>query len=329
MVREPVQVGAGCVHEPAAREREHLAAGAFGDDRRDAGAGHPRVVPRLQPVVVGKGREAVGAPLAPPRVLHEEADVVVAHQAERVPADRLGRARPGDDVHPLLLALHRPRDQHGVAPPVVDRRGDDDGGELVDGGLEVVEAQGVDPVEGAQGTLPGQRGERAVVVDVRFRADLEARPLLVRQQPVVVPAHQGAPQRGADVGVALVVVVPPGQCVEHVGADVGGVALACQHGVCHRGHGVPRARAACLCHHEPVGGTALQLVGKRLQARTVVEVAGVEDIGHGVRLERTVPQHHRARGHRPGHGLTSAGAPVEQPPHRVDQSLRRQLAPLT
>ena len=307
VVGEPVQVGPGRVHEPAPRECEHLAPGAFGDDRRDAGSCHPRVVPRLEPVVVGQGREALGPPLGPPRVLHEEADVVVADEAERVSADRLRRAGPGDDVHPLLLALHRPRHQHRVAPAVVDRGGDDDGGELVDGGLEVVEAQRVDPVESAQRTLPGQRRQRAVVVDVRLGAHLEARPVLVGQQTVVVPAHQGAAQRGADVRVALVVVIPPGQGVEHVGADVGRVALAGQDGVGHRGDGVPGARAPRLCHHEPVGGPALQLVGQRLQARAVVEVAGVEHIGHRVRLERAVPQHHRARGHRPGHGLTSAG----------------------
>ena len=301
---ELVDVRGGGEGEATAGEGGDLTAGALRDDRGHSWTSDPGVVPRLQPVVVGQRREALVAPLGPPGVLHEEADLVVADDAERVPTERLRGAGLGDHVHGLLLAVDRAGDRHRLGPAVVHRRCRRDRGQLADRRLQVVQPGGVDPVEGTEGALPGTRRELLVVVDVRRGGRVQARPVGVGQQTVVEPALQCATQRRPLVGVALVVVVAPSQGIGHVGAHVRRVASGSQRGVRHRGDGVAGAGVARLDHHVPVLRTALEGVPEGLEPGPVLQVAGVEHVGHGVRLERTMLQLDRAWRHRLGHCRT-------------------------
>ncbi len=107
VVTEALQVRPGSVDEQAAGGGQDLAAGALGDHRRHPGPRHPGVVAGVEPVVVRQRGEPALAPLGAPGVLHQETDVVVADDAERVTAQGARAGGPVDDG--AAAARRRPR----------------------------------------------------------------------------------------------------------------------------------------------------------------------------------------------------------------------------
>ena len=221
--REPLDVRAGCLDEATPCSLgQQLGAKPLGHDRGDAGPGDPRVVAGLEPVVVGQRGEATVAPLVAPGVLDEEPDVVVADDAEGMATDCFRGVVSLDDVQLLPDAANGPLEHAWTGPAVVDAGRGDDPVELVDGGLHVIEACGVDSVERAEWSLERQPVQLRLV-EGRLLAEVESWPLGVGQEAVVVPALEGPTQRGADICFSFELVVPTGEGVEHVGADVGRV----------------------------------------------------------------------------------------------------------
>ena len=129
----------------------------------DARACDPGVVGRSEPVLVAQRGEPVCSPLRPPAVLHQETDVVVPHDRERVPAELMNVAIAGDEVVGGSIV---PIDTGRLDPPAVDEGGGRNGVEFVDRGLNVVEAEGVDPVEGAERMPKRSLREVGIEVDV-------------------------------------------------------------------------------------------------------------------------------------------------------------------
>ena len=159
---QPHEVRTGPGGQPPGGVLHQLDPLARGHHRVDAGTSHPRVVRRLEPVVVGQGGAPVPAPVLAPGVLHEEPDLVVADERVGMAAERAPHRRSLDHRHPLPVLHHVAR----LLPPLVDDRRGGDPVELVDRRLHVVEPERVDAVERAErvahrllGKAPG-RGPR-------------------------------------------------------------------------------------------------------------------------------------------------------------------------
>ena len=294
VVLQAQQVGARrCDDRPA---RGHDRAGDHRESGlRDAGAGDPGVVAVLQPVLVRQGGVAVVTPRGSPRVLHEEADVVVAGDEERMAAGLLVGGFDHEDRAALVApGLRRP-------PAVVDRRRDRDRVELADRRLHVVDAPRVDAVVRPQRDLEALGDE----VRIRHVAGPGVGPQVRGADAVVVPALEGAAERGADVGSARELVVAPGHRVEHVRADVLGLPVRrsmpgrlaqrlCEDRVDEPGDRMASARLALLVEERNARSLVL-LIRQELEARPVHEVVLVERIRQRVRRDRSPADRQLAR----------------------------------
>ena len=98
-------VQAGSDGEIAARGLGRARAAGIEWRLRHTGTRDPRIVGAVQPVLVGQRRKTALAPQFAPRVLNEEAYVVVADKRERMAAEGPGIDGALNDVHLLAIAL--------------------------------------------------------------------------------------------------------------------------------------------------------------------------------------------------------------------------------
>ena len=83
-----------------------------------AGARDPGIVGGVKPIFIGQSSKAALAPLRPPRVLHQEANLVIANQGEGMSTQRYSIGGASNDMHHVGAPLHHYR----LNPAIVDGR---------------------------------------------------------------------------------------------------------------------------------------------------------------------------------------------------------------